>query len=139
VSKPEVHPFRLEELVLPPSTSAKTASPKAGQKPRSQPGPTAAKKSNVYYVKTTKEQLRRLCGATRVVTILVFFHLMFKWFKAYRKPFVLLHDALESEGITRHSQGRALRELVQLRLITVERKNGPRKPPVVAIIGAIKP
>jgi hypothetical protein len=125
----DTNPFRLEDLVI----------PEAEVKAPPKPGPKPARKSNVYYVKVTNVQLRRLSGMSRVVTALVFFHLMFKWYRAYRKPFVLRGDALVSEGISRNSQWRALRELERLRLITMHRNNGPKKPPVITIVGAGKP
>jgi hypothetical protein len=126
----EENPFTLEGLVVPESPSTKT-SPKTGQKP--------ARKKGERFVIITPVQAYKLSKASRVITVSVFLHLMFRGYSAgeYQKPFVLPSDTLEHAGISRHAQARALRSLVELDLISVER-GGPRKPPIISLIGAKK-
>jgi hypothetical protein len=131
VSKPvEENPFILEELVVPESTDAKV-SPKSSQK--------AAHKKGERFIIITPEQAHKLSKAVRVTTVSVFFHLMFRGYRAggYREPFTMPSDALDQAGISRHGQNRALRSLVKLGLISMER-SGPKRPPIISLIGAKK-
>ena len=130
MNRPEDHPFRLEDLVL-PETPTKTAS-------SSKAGPMPARKKERFII-LTPAQVYKLSKASRVITVSVFLQLMFRGYKAgeYREPFVLPSDALEQDGIDRFALGRALRSLAKLGLISVER-SGPKKPPMISLIGAKK-
>jgi hypothetical protein len=119
-------PFTLNHLVVPvPESGQGKAAPKAG--------PGAGRQRREPFIVTTATQAQRLDGAKGVMTERVFRHLQFRWFKAYRKPFLLPNDALSHVGISRYAQLRALASLVKLGLISMER-NGPRKPPAIAIL-----
>jgi hypothetical protein len=126
MSTAEKNPFTLEGLVVPEPPKAKAA-PKVGQK--------AAHKRGVSFIQITAAQANRLAGASIVVS--VFFHLMFRSFNAFHKPFALPPNALEYADISRHAQLRALRDLVKRGLILVDR-GGPRKPPMITIVGVTK-
>jgi hypothetical protein len=122
----EKNPFTLEDLVVPESPKT-TASSKSGQK--------AARKRGESFIQIAAAQANRLSGASVVVS--VFFHLMFRSFNAFHKPFALPPSALEYADISRHAQLRAMRDLVKRGLILVDR-GGPRKPPMITIIGVTK-
>jgi hypothetical protein len=126
MSKPPEHPFTLNHLVVPsPPSGQEKDVPKAGHR--------AGRQCREPFVVTTATQAQRLDGAKGVMTERVFRHLQFRWFKAYRKPFILPNDALSDAGISRYAQLRALASLVKLGLISVER-SGPRKPPAISIL-----
>jgi hypothetical protein len=127
----EENPFNLVDLVVKPSAAAAGATAAAKGERRATP------RSKEGFIQITLTQAARLAGASRPTTISVFFHLMFRSFRAYHKPFVLSNDALVYANISRHTQLRALRSLVKLGLISVER-GGPRKPPTITIIGVTK-
>ena len=116
----------LEDLVATPGTTGVKAP---------QPGPKAARQRGEAFVQITATQADRLAGKSSAVT--VFLYLMFKSFRVYHKPFALPSDALEHAGVSRFAQFRALRNLVKRGLISVER-DGPRKPPVITLIGVTK-
>jgi hypothetical protein len=122
----EHNPFNLEDLVIKPATASNAkVSPKAGSKSTRHPRGSS-------FIQLTATQAAKLSGASVVVA--VFLHLMFRSFRAYRKPFVLPNDALQHVNISRHVQLRALRRLAKLGLISMERES-PRKPPVITILG----
>jgi hypothetical protein len=123
----EHNPFNLDELVV--EAPATTSKAKAG--------PKAARQRRGSFIQITATQASLLANAKRPVTFCVFFHLMFRSFWAYHKPFVLPGDALEYAGVSRFSQMRALRNLEKLGLISMERGGG-RNPPTISIIGTTK-
>ncbi len=127
-SAAEQNPFNLEDLVVKPDTTVGAkASPKNGQ--------GTARQRRGSFIQITAAQADGLSNASVVVA--VFFHLMFRSFRAYHKPFVLPNDALKHAGISRFAQIRALRSLARRGLISVER-DGPRKSPVITIIGTTR-
>jgi hypothetical protein len=126
MSKTPDRPFTLDHLVVPaPASGQGKAMPKVGH--------GAARQRREPFVVTTATQAQRLDGAKGVMTERVFRHLQFRWFRAYRKAFILPNDALLHAGISRHAQLRALASLVKLGLISMER-SGPRKPPAITIL-----
>ncbi|UGA46131.1 hypothetical protein HU230_0008880 [Bradyrhizobium quebecense] len=90
------------------------------------------------FVKLTWAQVKLLHRATRFATTGKVFHLLlFRSFKAYAKPFALAADAFSSNGISRPSQWRAIRELERLRLISTEPGKAKRAL-VISISAAIQ-
>jgi hypothetical protein len=123
----EHNPFTIEELVIEAPDVSSSAKAKAG--------PKAARQRRGSFIQITATQASLLAGES--ITVSVFFHLMFRSFWAYHKPFTLSANALEYAGISRQVQLRALQSLERLELISIER-GGPRKPPIVTITGTTK-
>jgi hypothetical protein len=119
-------PFRIEHLVYP--------EPDAKAPPRA--GPKAARKRVERFVQITETQTYKLGGASVVVD--VFLQLMLKGLNARCPTFVLRPDAFKDIGIDRHAQLYALRDLAKRGLISVTRRDGPKKPPTVTVIGMRK-
>lgn len=123
------NPFILEDLVAPKGSASTKTPPKSGQK--------TARKKGAPFIQITAAQAHKLAGVTRVCVVAVFFHLMFRSFRSYHKPFLLPADALVEFNIDRHVQLRALKELARCGLIRVGR-GGPKKPPEITIVGLAK-
>jgi hypothetical protein len=120
--------FNLEELIVKaPEATPGVKAPKFGLK--------AGRQKRGSFIQITTSQAAKLSGES--VTVSAFFHLMFRSFWAYHKPFALPGDALEYAGINRFAQMRALHRLVKLELISIEHRGG-RNPPVITIIGTTK-
>jgi hypothetical protein len=127
----EENPFNLEDLIVKPDAVS------AGAKASSKVGSKATRQRAEPFIQITASQAAKLVGAASVVTIDVFFHLMFRSFKSYHKSFLIKADALAYAGINRRAQLRALEDLVELGLIRVRRES-PRKPPEIIIVGLTK-
>ena len=77
----EHDPFNLEELVV--------EAPEYRQASKAKAGPKAARQRRGSFIQITATQASLLASAKRPVTVSVFFHLMFRSFWAYHKPFML--------------------------------------------------
>ena len=121
------NPFILEELVVPQGSISTKTPPKFGHK-------AARKKPVEKFFMVTEAQAHRLVGVSVVVT--VFHCLMLKELDARCSSFVLKPDAMEHLGIDRFAQKRALRALAKRGLISMERRDGPRKPFTVTVLGS---
>jgi hypothetical protein len=76
--------------------------------------------------------VERLAKATRYrVTFIVALHLLYEHWRHRGRPIKLANGALEMEGVPRGTKWRALKELEQAGLISVQRRR--RKSPVITV------
>jgi hypothetical protein len=85
-----------------------------------------------HFVRVPCWWIERLAKSTRYrVTFLVALHLLYQHWKLRGQPIKLANGVLKMEGVSRGTKWRALRELEQAGLISIERRL--RKSPVVTV------
>jgi hypothetical protein len=113
-------PFDLSKLVLPPEMVRE----RRITMPR--------KIRHGHFVKIPCWWIDRLAKSTRYrATFLVALHLLYQHWKLRGQPVKLANGALRMEGVSRGTKWRALVELEQAGLITIERRS--RKSPVITV------
>lgn len=76
------------------------------------------------------EKLANPLPACRCTCLVAWYLLHLNW-KSRGKPFKLANGMLDYDGISRHSKGRALKDLERRGLITVERRQ--RRSPIINV------
>ena len=84
------------------------------------------------FVKVPWSWIERLAGAHYIASYRVALHLLYQHWKQGDRPILLANGMLRRDGVAPVTKWRALRELDQLGLITIERR--PRKSPLVTVI-----
>ena len=92
--------------------------------------PEKIRKRRQQFVKVPWTWIERLIAARQIATYRVALFVLHQSWKARGEPFTLSNGAVN--GVSRWQKWRALRELEQLGLITVERRE--RKSPRIAVI-----
>ena len=93
--------------------------------------PRKIQKRREHFVKVPGLWVERLVGARYIATYRVTLYLLYQHWKGGGGPIKLANGVLLMEGVTRAAKWRALRELEQLGLITIERR--PRQSPLITI------
>jgi hypothetical protein len=89
--------------------------------------PRKIRKRREHFVKVPWTWVERLVKARYTATYRVALHVLYRHWKGSGKPFTLSNGMVAMEGVERRAKWRALRELEQLGLITIERRK--RKSP----------
>jgi hypothetical protein len=85
-----------------------------------------------HFIKVPWTWHERLAEARYIVTYRLAHHVLYRHWKGGRQPFTLSNGMVAMEGIARGTKWRALRELEQLGLITIERRK--RRSPRITVI-----
>jgi hypothetical protein len=96
--------------------------------------PTKIRKRREQFVQVPMRWYEKLANPVpncRCTCLIAWYLLYLNW-KNDSKPFKLANSMLEYDGISRHSKWRALVELEQRGLITVERRN--KKSPTIHVL-----
>ncbi len=96
--------------------------------------PRKTQKRRQGFVKVPGLWVERLVEARYVATYRVALHVLHRHWKSSGKPFTLSNGAIAMEGVTRFRKWRALAELEQLGLISIERRPS-RSPRITILIG----
>jgi hypothetical protein len=94
--------------------------------------PAKVQKRRRHFIKVPWSWVERLAGARHVATYRVALHLLYQHWRQGDRPILLANGMLRREGVAPGTKWRALRELEQLGLITIERR--PCKSPLVTVI-----
>jgi hypothetical protein len=94
--------------------------------------PKKIQKQQQHFVKVPWPWVERLRDARYIATYRVALYLLYQHWKGSGAPITLSNTATIAQGVTRHRKWEALRELEQLGLITVEKRE--RRSPRVRII-----
>jgi DNA-binding MarR family transcriptional regulator len=84
-----------------------------------------------HFVQFPLPWVERLAGSSSAGTYRVALHLLYRHWKNGGQPFSLGNQTLEKEGVDRYAKWRALDELEQLGLISIERR--PRRSPRITV------
>jgi hypothetical protein len=93
--------------------------------------PRKIQRRREHFVKVPWSWVERLAKARYTATYRVALHVLYRHWKGGGKPFTLSNGMVAVEGVGRRAKWRALRELEQLRLITIERRK--RKSPRITV------
>ncbi len=94
--------------------------------------PAPIQKRRRHFVKVPGTWVEQLTKARHIATYRLALHVLYRHWKGAGQPFTLSNGMVAMEGVSRWQKWRALEELEQLELITVERRK--RKSPRVAVI-----
>jgi hypothetical protein len=94
--------------------------------------PRKIKKRQEHFVRVPRPWIERLAKVRHIATYRVALHVLYEHWKNGGKPFTLSNTAIREQGVSRWRKWDALRELEQLGLITVERRE--RQSPRIAVI-----
>jgi hypothetical protein len=94
--------------------------------------PRKIQKRRRHFVKVPWIWIERLAQAHYIATYRVALHLLYEHWKKHGGPISLANGALRAEGVTRFAKWRALGELEQLGLISIERRR--RQSPKIALL-----
>jgi hypothetical protein len=114
-------PFNIEALRIVPAVRV-----------RSTPRRVQKRQRDFTIVPNTWIERLRSSGCSSIHTVFVALHLLYEDFRNYGKPFPLPNGMLRYDGTSRQSKWRALNELEQLGLITIERR--PKRSPRITIL-----
>jgi hypothetical protein len=112
--------FDLNNLRLPPQTIV-----------RERRITVSRKITHRHFIKVPCLWAERLASARYIATYRVAHYLLYQHWKHRGQPIQLANGALLMEGVERRSKWRGLRELEQLKLITIKRR--PRRSPLVTL------
>ena len=93
--------------------------------------PRKIQRRREHFVKVPWSWVERLAKARYTATYRVALHILYRRWKSSGKPFTLSNGMVAMEGVSRWQKWRALRELEQLGLITIERRK--RKTPRITV------
>ena len=93
--------------------------------------PRKIQKRRKQFVMVPWGWMERLATVRYVATYRVALHVLYRHWKGSGEPFSLSNGMVAMEGVGRRAKWRALRELEQLRLITIERRK--RKSPRITV------
>jgi hypothetical protein len=94
--------------------------------------PTKIRKRRQHFIQVPWTWVEKLSKTQSANTYRVALYLLFLHWKGNGTPIKLANGMLAMDGVTRFSKWRALRELEQAGLITIERH--PRKSPTIAVV-----
>jgi hypothetical protein len=124
VKDDEENAFELDGLVVKPKIGK--TSPKAAHK-------AAARPRRELFAPVMEWHDDRLLKVTRLATVILFHYLMRRSVRESNRPFELPVDYIaERTGMSRHQQLRAVRNLVRVGLVKIERK-APHGLPTVSV------
>ena len=89
-------------------------------------------KQRQHFIKVPMAWDERLYGARHAITYNVAHYLLYRHWKGNGQPILLANEALRMRGVERRAKWRALRELEQLGLISIERRR--RKSPLITVL-----
>jgi hypothetical protein len=89
--------------------------------------PRQIQKRRGHFIRVPWTWVERLAEARYIATYRVALHVLYRHWKNGGEPFTLSNGMVAMEGVERRAKWRALRELEQLGLITIERRK--RKTP----------
>jgi hypothetical protein len=94
--------------------------------------PRKIQKRREHFVRVPWTWIERLATVRYIATYRVALHILYRHWRSHGEPFTLSNGMLIMEGVARGTKWRALRELEQLGLVTIERRR--RKAPRITII-----
>ena len=93
--------------------------------------PRKIRRQRGHFVRVPWTWIARLAKARYTATYRVALHILYRHWKNRGEPFTLSNGMVAMEGVSRWQKWRALRELEQLGLITIERRK--RKTPRITV------
>jgi hypothetical protein len=93
--------------------------------------PEKVRKRREQFVRVPWTWIEQLAKARYIATYRLALHLLYRHWKSGGQPFTLSNGAVAEEGVTRRTKWRALCELEQLGLVTIERRK--RKSPRITV------
>jgi hypothetical protein len=94
--------------------------------------PRVIQKRREHFVQMPWTWVERLAKARYIATYRLALHVLYRHWKGDGQPFTLSNGMVAMEGISRGQKGRALDELEQLGLLTVERR--PLRSPRITVL-----
>jgi hypothetical protein len=95
--------------------------------------PSRIKRKRQHFIQVPWDWVERLATARYIATYRVALHILYRHWKDRGLPFTLSNGAMAIEGVSRWQKWRALQELEQLGLITIER-NKRKSPKIVVVV-----
>jgi hypothetical protein len=93
---------------------------------------TKQRREREHFVKVPLEWARRICSAAGEGALYLAIWLRYRSWKTGSNTVKLTRDPLEALGLSRWTQGRALRKLEEAGVVTVQRQHG--RAPVVSLL-----
>jgi hypothetical protein len=94
--------------------------------------PKKLRKQRQHFIKVPWVWVERLAKVRYTATYRVALHVLYRHWKGGGRPFTLSNTAVAGEGVALGTKWRALRELEQLGLITIECRK--RRSPLITVI-----
>jgi len=94
--------------------------------------PKKLQRQRQHFIKVPWRWVEQLAKARHIATYRVAHHVLYRHWKGGGLSFTLSNTAVVGEGVAPGTKWRALRELEQLELITVERRK--RRSPLITVI-----
>jgi hypothetical protein len=115
-------PFDIKKYTIPPGMEVRE---------RLAVVPRKIQKERNHFIKVPMVWVERLAGVHHLATYKVAMHVLYQHWRGGSEPFTLSNVALVRRGVDRFAKWRALSELEQLDLITIERR--PNRSPRITV------